>query len=172
VHLGRSGEALSVADRVIHSDPRTARVAAVFRIRRGRALAQMGERARALSEHDRAQSMLSNGNDRDPDWTWWVDRSELAWHRAVSLASLCERPAAVELFQQALDLRPPSAHRARYNDDAHLLEAQVAVRAWHDAEAIIAQVLARADDVNSSRTSALLRRIAASSGRATPFRRR
>jgi len=160
VHLGRSGEALSVADEVIDSDPRSARVAAVFRVRRARALAQLGQGSRALNELDRAESMLSDGSDRDPDWTWWVDPSELAWHRAMSLASLDDLPAAVEQFQRAWELRPPSAIRARYNDAAHLLEAQVAVAAWRDAEATMGEALAGADDVRSSRTMALLRQVA------------
>jgi hypothetical protein len=103
--------------------------------------------------------MLSDGNDRDPDWTWWADPSELAWHRAMALASLDDWPAAVELFEQAAELRPATAVRARYNDAAHLLEAQVAVNAWHDAEAAIPVVLAGSGDINSARTSALLRRV-------------
>jgi hypothetical protein len=76
-----------------------------------------------------------------------------------SLASLDDWPAAVDLFEQAAELRPAPAVRARYNDAAHLLEAQVAVNAWHDAEATIPAVLAGADDIRSGRTSALLRRV-------------
>ena len=63
------------------------------------------------------------------------------------------------LFEQAAELRPTTATRARYNDAAHLLEAQVAVNAWHDAEATIPTVLAGTDDISSARTSALLRRV-------------
>ncbi len=99
--------------------------------------------------------MLSDGNARDPDWTWWVDPSELAWHRAMSLASLDDWHAAVELFEHAAELRPVTATRARYNDAAHLLEAQVAVNAWHDAEATIPAVLPGTDDISSARTDAL-----------------
>jgi hypothetical protein len=77
----------------------------------------------------------------------------------MSFASLDDWSAAVELFEQAAELRPASAIRARYNDAAHLLEAQVAVNAWHDAEATIPAVLAGADDISSARTSALLRRV-------------
>ncbi|HEY8524745.1 MAG TPA: hypothetical protein VIL48_07280 [Acidimicrobiales bacterium] len=160
VHLERPAEALRIADEVIESDPLSPRVAAVFCIRRGRALAQMGDRSRSLREHDRAAAVLSGGvPPADPDWTWWVDDAELAWHRAMSLAGLDGWIAAVDLFQAAHDLRPSDAQRARYNDLAHLLEAQVAVGAWQDAETSLAAVLAGSGDVRSSRTTALLRRV-------------
>ncbi|HEY8524244.1 MAG TPA: helix-turn-helix transcriptional regulator [Acidimicrobiales bacterium] len=160
VHLGRPAEALRIADEVIDSDPPSPRIDAVFRIRRARALAQMGDRSRSLREHDRAAAILGAGvTAADPDWTWWVDDAELAWHRAMSLASLDGWSAAVDLFQTAHDLRSPAAQRARYNDRAHLLEAQLAVGAWHDAEASLADILASTGDVRSSRTTALLRRI-------------
>jgi transcriptional regulator with XRE-family HTH domain len=159
VHLGQAGEARRIADEVIDSGPASSRVTAVFRIRRARALAQAGERSRSLGELDRANAMLSDGNARDPEWTWWVDPSELAWHRAMSLASLDDWPGAVALFEQAAELRPANTIRARYNDAAHLFEAQVAVNAWHDAEATIPTVLNGATDISSARTSALLRRV-------------
>jgi transcriptional regulator with XRE-family HTH domain len=159
VHLGQAGEARRIADEVIESGPGSARVTAVFRIRRARALAQAGERARSLGELDRAKAMLSDGTSRDPDWTWWVDPSELAWHRAMSLASLDDWPAAVDLFEQAADVRPANAVRARFNDAAHLLEAQVAVNAWHDAERTVPLLIAGAADIHSGRTAALLRRV-------------
>jgi transcriptional regulator with XRE-family HTH domain len=160
VHLGRAAEALQLSDEIIDSYPPSPRVTAIFRIRRARALALMGDRTRALSEHARAESALADGiSHRDPNWTWWADPAELAWHRAMSLASLDELPAAVELFHEAWERRPPHAHRARYNDAAHLLEAQVNVGAWHDAEAPLAAILAGATEVNSARTTALLRRV-------------
>ena len=160
VHLGRSREALQVADGVIDSSPAAPRVTAVFHIRKARALAQTGQRAQALSEHDLAASILADGiTNRDPDWTWWLDDSELAWHRAMSLASLGEWSAALDLFHQAWTLRPRHAHRARYNDLVHVLEAQVAGGAWADAQASLAAVIADAPDINSSRTTSLLRRV-------------
>jgi hypothetical protein len=77
----------------------------------------------------------------------------------MSLASLDDWPTGVELFHQAWIIRPAEAHRARFNDLTHLLEAQIAAGAWHDAEASMASVIAESGDVNSSRTTGLLRRI-------------
>jgi hypothetical protein len=52
----------------------------------------------------------------------------------MSLTAMGDRHAAVDLFRPAYDTRPVSARRARYNDLAHLVEAEVGVRAWNDAE--------------------------------------
>lgn len=161
VHLGRPAEALRIADEAIETQPPSSRVAAVFRIRRARALGLAGDRARALNEHDRASAVLANGaTATDPEWTWWVDDAELAWHRAMTLAAIGDRAEALDVFQAAHDLRPPDAHRARYNDLAHLLDAQVAAGAWRDADASLVGIHAAVGDVGSSRTSALLRRVA------------
>lgn len=160
VQLGRPAEALRIADEVIDSQPLSSRVAAVFRIRRARALGQAGDCARALSEHDRARAILTNGaTAADPAWTWWVDDAELAWHRAMTLADLGRSAPALDLFQTAHDLRPADAYRARYNDLGHVLDAQVTARAWHDADASLDSIHAGLGDVRSSRTTALLRRI-------------
>jgi hypothetical protein len=157
VHLGRAGEALRVADEVLTAGPSSPRVAAVFHLRKARALALTGDRARTLDEHNRVDALLAEGvTNRDPDWTWWVDAAELAWQRAMSLASLGERSDAVDHFRLAWELRPANARRARFNDLAHLLDSQVDVGAWHDAESTLTTILASIQDVRSARTANLL----------------
>jgi len=104
-----------------------------------------------------ASSILNNSQDCSTFVSYWT--CELAWHQAMSLASLGERSAALELFHQAWTLRSRNAHRARYNDLVHVLEAQVAVEAWSDAEASLIAVIADAPEINSSRTTSLLRRV-------------
>jgi transcriptional regulator with XRE-family HTH domain len=167
IHRGRAGEAMAIAAQVIEQENPSPRVTAVFHIRRARAHALMGERARSLSEHDRAASELLGGTSSrgDPDWTWWVDASELAWHRAMSLVALDDRHAAIDLFYAAYAARPASAQRARYNDLAHLAEAQVTARSWHDAEDSLMQLVDQVPVVNSERTSTLLRRISGAVGK-------
>jgi transcriptional regulator with XRE-family HTH domain len=161
IHLNRPGEALRIADGVIANDRTGPRVAAVFHIRRARALAQLGDITGALDEHDRAAAILRAGDAsiHDPDWTWWVDESELAWHRAMSLASADDWPDALDLFQVAYEHRTEAAPRSRFNDSAHLLAAQVSVRTWHDAEASLNDLATDLASVRSGRTTALLRRI-------------
>lgn len=162
IHLHRPGEAMRIATDVLDSDRLSARTEALFHVRQARALAQTGDRRRALDTLHRASAQLSAGaSNRDPAWTWWIDDSELAWQEAMCLSDDGDRHAAVDLFQRAYDLRSPSARRARFNDLAHLLDGQTAAGAWHDAEVTMLSLLAEMSDVRSGRTSALLRRIAA-----------
>jgi transcriptional regulator with XRE-family HTH domain len=161
LHQERPGEALLIADQVIDNARTGPRVAAVFHLRRARALAQMGDRGRALDEHDRAAAIFRAGDSssHDPDWTWWVDEAELAWHRAMSLVSLGDWTNALDLFQAAYEQRAHAAPRSRFNDLAHLLAAQVAVHTWHDADASLNKLTAEVGSIRSGRTTALLRRI-------------
>ena len=170
IHLGRATEALQIANQVIEDEAPSPRVSAVFHLRRARALALMGDRTRALDEHDRAASVLLGGTSsrNDPAWTWWVDASELAWHRAMSLTALGDRHAAVDLFRLAYETRPVSARRARYNDLGHLVEAEVGVRAWRDAEPDLEHALTDAPDIRSARTATVLRRAGLAACRAKP----
>jgi hypothetical protein len=170
IHVGRPTEALQIADQVIEDEAPSPRVSAVFHLRRARALALMGDRTRALDEHDLAASVLLGGTSsrNDPAWTWWVDASELAWHRAMSLTALSDRHAAVDLFRLAYEARPMPARRARYNDLAHLVEAEVGVRAWRDAEPDLECALTDAPDIRSARTAAVLRRAGQAACRSVP----
>ena len=161
LHLERPGEALRIADEVIDNARTGPRVAAVFHLRRARALAHMGDLNHALDEHDRASAIIRAGDasSHDPDWTWWVDDAELAWHRAMSLVSAGDWTNALDLFQNAYEQRAEAAPRSRFNDLAHLLAAQVSVHTWHDADATLNQLATEAGSFRSGRTTALLRRI-------------
>jgi transcriptional regulator with XRE-family HTH domain len=170
IHVGRPTDALQIANQVIENEDPSPRVAAVFHLRRARALALMDDRTRALDEHDRAAAVLLGGTSsrNDPAWTWWVDASELAWHRAMSLTALDDSHAAVDLFRLGYETRPLSARRARYNDLAHLVEAEVGARAWSDAEPDLEHVLIDAPDIRSARTAIVLRRASLAVCRAGP----
>src|SRR5262245_54772828 len=161
LHLERPAEARRIADQVIDTTRTGSRIGAVFHIRRARALAQLGDGSAALDEHDRASAIIQAGDSssHDPDWTWWVDDAELAWHRAMSLVSSGDWPSALDLFQTAYDQRADAAPRSRFNDLAHLLAAQVSVRTWHDADTSLQELATDARAVRSARTTALLRRV-------------
>jgi hypothetical protein len=160
VYLNRPREALRIADGLLDTDQLSGRVAAVFHIRRGRALAQLGDRS-GLDDLQRAAALLADGpRAGDPPWTWWVETSELTWHQAMCQVSLGNHTRAVELFQRTLELRPAGTRRARYNDLAHLLEALVRVEAWRDADEMAGLLLPLAGQVGSGRTTHLLQRVA------------
>src|SRR5262249_38166837 len=137
------------------------RVEAIFHVRRGRALAQLGDDTGSREALTKAQALLASGvTSRDPEWSWWVSDAELAWHEGHATASLGRRVPAVDMFRQAVDLRPAVQRRGRYNDLAHLLDALVRVSAWEDAEEVVAE-LRLSDSIGSGRTATLLRQVAA-----------
>jgi transcriptional regulator with XRE-family HTH domain len=158
VYLGRPAEALRVTASLTDDDL-PPRVTALFDIRRGRALAQLGDQAGAVDALDRAAATLAGGiGPRDPYWTWWVDGTELTWHRGMAAAELGDWAAAVPLLHAAAEERG-NARRARYNDLSHLLGALTAVGAWADAEPVIGEVAAHLGEVGSTRTTNLLARV-------------
>lgn len=160
VHLHRSAEALRIADDIL-DDGLSRRTVALFLVRRARALAQTGQAHRSLDALDHSESLLLDSvAPNDPRWTWWLDNSELAWHRAMCLVDLGERSLAVDLFQAAYQRRPPTARRARFNDLAHLLEAQVALSDWPSVDETAQLVVPQVRDIASQRTAVILRRSA------------
>ncbi|MEU8244743.1 hypothetical protein [Nonomuraea sp. NPDC048916] len=160
LYLRRPREAMRIADNALDDRTIPPRVVALFDIRRGRALAQYGERERALRTLDKARSALTGSiTARDPKWTWWVNEAEVIWHKATAHAELGEWHNAVPLFKEATDLKS-SSRRSRYNDHVHFLDSLVHVHAWEDAErTIINDVIPQVGEVGSARTTNLLRRI-------------
>jgi tetratricopeptide (TPR) repeat protein len=169
LQLRRSREALRIAEDITAEARLSPRVIAMFELRKGRALAQLAARTPALDALDKAEAVLSGGvNARDPEWTWWVEQAEIAWHRGSVHAELGEWPAAVELFSQAVELRArrgvhaeparPNG-RALFNDLAHLFESQVRAKAWREGEAVIAELIGQANAIGSARTTHLLTRV-------------
>jgi len=67
--------------------------------------------------------------------------------------------APLDLFHTAYEQRTEATSRSRFNDLAHLVAAQVAVRTWPDAEVSLAQLAVDAASVRSGRTTALLQRV-------------
>ncbi len=61
IYLHRSAEALRIADDMLGGVQLTGRVAALFHLRRGRALAQLGDRPRALAAIGKARTLLADG---------------------------------------------------------------------------------------------------------------
>jgi transcriptional regulator with XRE-family HTH domain len=161
IHLHRSAEALRIADDMLGGPQLAIRVTALLHLRRGRALAQLGDKPRAFAAIGKARSLLSDGiTRRDPVWTWWIDEPELAWHEGMAHAELGDWPAAVALFRASSAGRDAHARaRDRYNDTAHLLNALVHVGAWREAEPVTAGLVETAAEVGSTRIANLLRRV-------------
>ncbi|GAA4087262.1 helix-turn-helix transcriptional regulator [Actinomadura miaoliensis] len=164
LHLHRPAEALRIADRALAGEL-PARVSALFEIRRGRALAQLGDESSALSAFAKAKNALSESiSPRDPQWAWWVDETELTRHKAMAHAQLGQWNRTVPLREQVV-----LACRGEYLygklDLAQLLESLMQVRDWTRAEEVITDIAGIADAIAPGRTANLLRRIFAQIGR-------
>jgi tetratricopeptide (TPR) repeat protein len=157
LYLRRPAEALRIANDAL--DRRLApRVAALFDIRRGRALAQRGDEQGAFDALNRAGAALTGSiNARDPYWTWWVDETELTRHKATAYDQLGRWRRAIPLREQII-----TGHQGSYPygklDLAQLLNALVQVRDWRRAEDIITEIASLANSIAPGRTANLLRR--------------
>jgi hypothetical protein len=159
VHLHRPAEALRITSDLLDGGRLASRVAAVLEIRRGRALAQLGDEGRAMAALGRARATVADGiGARDPYWTWWVSDAEVTWHLGMARAELGDWGGAVPLFHESVTRRA-AYRRARYNDLAHLLNALVHVGEWQEAESAMAEAAALLAEVGSTRTTNLLHRI-------------
>lgn len=121
-------------------------------------MAQGGDE-RALTLFAQAHSHYQDGvRASDPKWAWWVDERELAWHEGMALVDLGLPHEAVGKFEHSLATAPHQA-RGRYVHLGSLLDAQVRVGAWNDAETTMRQIATLVGDVASTRTVVLLSRI-------------
>jgi hypothetical protein len=185
VHQRHPAEALTIAEQTIEAGRLAPRVEALFKIRAARALAQGGHRSRALRALGQAAGALQGSlTSRDPRWTWWLDGSEMAWHRGIVHLELGEQRTAMPHLEEAargrLERGPydPAGQgatvaargklwgRAAYNDLVHLLHALTGVAAWREAEEIMPTVADFARQVSSARTEVMLRRAIATTARA------
>ncbi|MEU4404749.1 hypothetical protein AB0F88_09500 [Streptosporangium sp. NPDC023963] len=70
----RPHETLRIADDVLTNSVLPPRVKAIFEVRRGRALAALGDGTRGFDALQRARSALAESiSTRDPYWARWVD---------------------------------------------------------------------------------------------------
>lgn len=162
LYLRRPAEAHRIVGEVLDGGGVAPRVTALFDIRRGRALALMGEEHRAMAALDKAAAALGESiSPRDPHWTWWVNQIELTRHRGTARAQLDQWDQAVPLYEQVVAEGLPG-----FLDRTQLLEAVVRVRDWRRAEDLITEVAGLAGLIGSARTTNLLRRVAEQIGRA------
>jgi hypothetical protein len=81
---GRPAETLRIAEETLSQGKVAPRVALMARVRRGGALAKMGDRKRALADLDVARGGLEDSlSPRDPEWAWWINRDQVAGHRGA-----------------------------------------------------------------------------------------
>jgi hypothetical protein len=157
---GRPREALQIARSVLEGDYRLSpRLKALFLTRKARAMAQGGDDS-ALTLLPGIRSLFLDGvSDEDPEWAWWVDERELAWHEAMVQRDLGLSGQAIDHFERSVVATPVDEIRSQYLHRAYLLQGQIDVGAWEAAEQTMQQLTPLARQVASTRTVVLLRGI-------------
>ncbi|MFF1476058.1 helix-turn-helix domain-containing protein [Streptomyces sp. NPDC058301] len=151
----RPGETRRIADELLSQRRIPPRVALLARVRRGRALAQIGDRQRALADLDAARGELEESlSPRDPDWAWWVNDDEVAGHSAHALMSLGDLRGAIPKLQHSLQHATP---RGVMLYRIGLFQSYTEVKAWSEAEGEIYKISALLDAISSGRNRRLLR---------------
>ena len=153
VHIGRNREGLRIADDMLATDL-PPRVAALFRVRRARALAALGARGEAEREFARARTAFLDGiGARDPSWTWWINERELSWHEGMMRAEWGRGIEELADSYESGDSNP----RSRFVYGAHLAEALARVRS-REAERVAGEVIPFVGTVGSVRAERALER--------------
>ncbi|MEV5975774.1 helix-turn-helix transcriptional regulator [Streptomyces sp. NPDC052114] len=167
---GRPGEALALCAE--NTDGRVPpRVALLAELRRSRALAAVGDRARARQAIGRARSSLEDSlHPRDPQWSWWINDLEVTGHEAEVALLLAEPRDAVPHFERIRDLVravDPTGRGALFYATAEL-DALVRLGAWTEVEEPLTRLAPLLRNVSSSRNRKRLRKVLGSIDRNAP----
>lgn len=165
LHVGRPEEALLMAQRAIDHPLVKGRMEAIFQLRRGRALAELGAEAEALGALDRSFTALAEGmSSKDSPWTWWIHEAEVRLHRSLALSALGRHAQACEESQRSMELLPKSQVRDWSVYQAYRISVLAGAGAWTDAIAALGALQRRWPDVRSTRTANLVMAAAARPG--------
>ncbi|MGW9071557.1 hypothetical protein ACWGQT_19215 [Streptomyces yangpuensis] len=150
-HLGRPASSLRIAGSVLARADLPGRVAAIFHVRAGRALARLGQGPRAERALRTAGELLAEGpSDRDPAWAWWFDRAELDGHAGLARAALGDPEGAAGLLHGAAYAGGDGpAYRVLFAAEL----ARVLARGgdWHAAEAVMSGLVGAVPGIGSVR---------------------
>jgi transcriptional regulator with XRE-family HTH domain len=151
------GEALMIARAALADERLTGRQRVIFRLREARALAQLGDAAAAARAAQGAESAFYDGaTSGDPEWSWWVDESEVVGHVAWAHIEAGRPELAVPILERAVDAVGPGHVNHRLFRLSRFLGALVEAEAWADTEEAIDRVLPYVAEVRSGRAVRLL----------------
>jgi hypothetical protein len=137
----------------------TNRQRVIFQLREARALAQLGDGTGAVRLAEAAASAFEDGATReDPEWSWWVDTSEVMGHVAWTLVESGRPRRAAPILQRSVEACPAAHANNHLFRLARYLGATVDAEAWSDAEDVARRVLPQAAEVRSGRAVRLLMR--------------
>ncbi|MEJ8640328.1 hypothetical protein WKI68_00610 [Streptomyces sp. MS1.HAVA.3] len=173
-HLGRPLSSLRIASSVLARDALPGRVAAIFHVRAGRALARLGRGPEAgRSLRTAAELLADRPTARDPAWAWWFDRAELDGHHGLARAALGDLDAAAALLHGAAHAGGDGpAYRVLFAAEL----ARVLARAgdWREADTAMSTLMGAVPAVGSVRALRTMDRAArlVAHGRRVPRRTR
>lgn len=151
----RPGGVLRIADELLSQRRIPPRVALMAHVRRGRALAQIGERQRSLADLNEARGGLEDSlNSRDPKWTWWVNEQEVRGHSAHAFLSLSDLNSAIPIFHSTLEHATP---RGAMLYRIELVRSYARGKAWKEVEEEIHKISPLLGTISSGRNRLLLR---------------
>ncbi|WP_052809739.1 hypothetical protein [Streptomonospora alba] len=159
VEIGRPGEALHIADALLSQPRIPPRIALLARIRRARALADLGCGPRAADDLRVARAALEDSlSSRDPAWTWWVDECEVGAHEGAVLLALGDAAEAAARLEDAAYLAASrSDARGSLYFQVSLVQSYADARAWRECEDTLTAVPATLETVVSGRNRRRLR---------------
>jgi transcriptional regulator with XRE-family HTH domain len=154
----RPAEALRIADELMCQSRVPPRVALLAQIRRGRALAQVGDHKRTLKTLNAARVDAEESlSSSDPAWAWWVDGTEVRWHKGAALLDLGENKDAAATIHSAVERLSIPNGRGAMHLRIGMLSAFTAAKAWRDAEAGLESIAPLLPMVSSGRNRHILR---------------
>lgn len=155
IEIAQPGEALRIAESVLSEKRVPPRVALIARVRRGRALALMGDGRRSAADLDAAKVGLEGSlSPLDPWWVWWIDSSEVSGHAGQALLRLGEPQSAIPYLHRALECATPRG-ALLYRSD--LLRGYATVKAWREVEHELEEIARLLGVINSGRNRCALR---------------
>lgn len=155
IEVTQPGEALRIAESVLSEKRVPPRVALIARVRRGRALALMGDGRRSAADLDAAKVGLEDSlRPLDPWWVWWIDSSEVSGHVGQALLRLGEPRNAIPHLTRALERATPRGVLLYRSD---LLRGYATVKAWREVENELEEITRLLGVINSGRNRRALR---------------
>jgi tetratricopeptide (TPR) repeat protein len=158
--FGKADDALDVADATQSSLRSTSpRVAAMFTLRKARALAAKGDRSGCLQLLASTDADKSDPHDADPDWIAYFDQAEYLAQVGSCYLDLGQSDHAKMWLTQALDLLPTTKARDRVTYLLRLAQCSVNVGDYGQAVTVVLQAAPLMHEARSGRNSATLNRL-------------
>ncbi|MEV5598464.1 XRE family transcriptional regulator [Streptomyces sp. NPDC052496] len=155
--LGRYREELAVARAVIEQGRLSPRIEAIFRMREAKGLAGCGALTEAIRSFGKARSLMEHdGSPHAPAWSWWFTENEIDGHHGHAFMTVSDHAGAVPFLQRSTEQQGGPTVGYRGMAAARLLDCLLHLRAWRDAEELVASIVPTVGETASVRTRRLL----------------